>query len=136
MEVQEVYCWDTNDWLLYGCTYTMNGDSVVIDFGCKKRKKYIIADFESGEQDSPFAPVYAQMEKKIQDNAELEAKYQTASDTIESMKAELDKLRKFKSDTEASIAQDARNEVFAQFEDLVGVEAFEALRDACDEMDI
>ena len=76
------------------------------------------------------------MEKKIQDNAELEAKYQTASDTIESMKAELDKLRKFKSDTEASIAQDARNEVFAQFEDLVGVEAFEALRDACDEMDI
>lgn len=136
MEVQEVYCWDTNDWLLYGFTYTMNGDSVVIDFGCKKRKKYIIADFESGEQDSPFAPVYAQMEKKIQDNAELEAKYQTASDTIESMTAELDKLRKFKSDTEASIAQDARNEVFAQFEDLVGVEAFEALRDACDEMDI
>ena len=33
---------------LYGFTYTMNGDSVVIDFGCKKRKKYIIADFESG----------------------------------------------------------------------------------------
>lgn len=136
MELGEVYCWDTSDWLLYGFTYAMDGDSVVIDFGCKKRKKYVIADFDEGEQDSPFATVFAQLEQKIHDNAEWEAKYQTASDTIASMKTELEELRKFKTETENTAAQNERDEVFAQFEDLVGVEAFEALRDACAEYDI
>lgn len=140
MEAYEVYCWDTNDWLLYGFSYTMNGDSVVIDFASKKRKKYIIADFDEGEQASPIAAVFAQMEQKIQDNAEWEAKYQTASDTIASMETELDTLRKFKSDTEASIAQSEREskqeEIFAQFEDLFGLDEFEALRDNCDDYDI
>ena len=136
MEAYEIYCWDTNDWLLYGFTYAMDGDSVVIDFDSKKRKKYVIADFDEGEQASPFAPVFAQMEQKIQDNAEWEAKYQTASNTIASMETELDELRKFKSDTESAIAQSERDEVFAQFEDLIGVEAFEALRDACADYDI
>lgn len=136
MEAKEIYCWDANDWLLYGFTYEMNGDSVAIDFESKKRKKYIIADFDEGEQNSPFAPVFAQMEQKIQDNAEWEAKYQTASDTIASMENELDKLRKFKSDTEASIAQNERDEVFAQFEDLAGIEAFENLKDNCADYDI
>ena len=136
MEAYEIYCWDTNDWLLYGFTYAMDGDSVVIDFDSKKRKKYVIADFDEGEQASPFAQIFAQMEKKIIDNAEWEAKYQTASDTITSMETELDVLRKFKSETESTIAQNERDEVFAQFEDLIGVEAFEALRDACDDYDI
>ena len=49
----EVYCWDRNDWLLYGFGYKLNGDSVVIDFESKKRKKYTIVDFDEGEQPSP-----------------------------------------------------------------------------------
>lgn len=135
-EANEVYCWDTNDWLLYGFTYEVNGDSVVIDFESKKRKKYVIADFDDGEQDSPFAPMFAQMEQKILEGAQWEEKYQNASDTITTMETELGVLRKFKNDTESAAAQSAREKVFSQFEDLVGVEAFEALRDNCADYDI
>lgn len=135
-ELNEVYCWDSSDWLLYGFTYAVDGDSITIDFDSKKRKKYVIADFDEGEQPSPFAPVFADMEQKLRDGAEWEAKYQTASDTIASMETELGKLRQFKTDTETAIAKGERDAVFAQFEDLVGVEAFEALRENCMEYDI
>lgn len=135
-ELNEVYCWDSSDWLLYGFTYAVDGDSITIDFDSKKRKKYIIADFDEGEQPSPFAPVFADMEQKLHDSAEWEAKYQTASDTIASMKTELGELRQFKTDTETAIAKGERDEVFAQFEDLVGVEVFETLRENCMEYDI
>lgn len=134
-DANEVYCWDTNDWLLYGFTYSINGDSIVIDFESKKRKKYVIADFDEGEQPSPFAPVFAQMEQKIQDGAQWEAKYQTVSDTISTMETELGELRQFKATTESAALESAREKVFAQFEDLVGVEAFEALRENCAEYD-
>lgn len=135
-ETKEVYCWDTNDWLLYGFAYELNGDSIVIDFESKKRKKYVVADFDEGEQVSPFAPMFAHMEQRILDSAQWEEKYQNASDTITTMETELSELRKFKADTENAAAQNARDEVFAQFEDLVGVEAFEALRDNCADYDV
>ena len=131
-ELSEVYCWDTTDWLLYGFTYAIDGDSITIDFESKKRKKYIIADFDEGEQPSPFATVFETMEQKIHENAELEAKYQTASDTIMSMETELGELRQFKTDTENAIIEGEKDEVFAQFEDLQGVEAFEKLQEARD----
>lgn len=136
MDIKEIYCWDSNDWLLYGFTYEMNGDNVVIDFSSKKRKKYVIADYDEGEQASSIAPVFAQIEQKIQDNAEWEAKYRNVSGTIESMKTEINTLRKFKADAEAAVLQGERDEVFAQFEDLAGVEAFETLKDNCAEYDI
>lgn len=140
-EAMEVYCWDTDDWLLYGFPYSVNGDSVNIDFKCKKRKKYVIADFDEGEQDSPFAPVFEQMEQKLHDNAEhaveIEEKYQAASDTITNMESELKELRQFKSDTEQAIVKGEREaemaEVFAQFEDLAGIEAFENFKSECEE---
>lgn len=132
-DVQEVYCWEVSDWLLYGFHYEMNGDSVVIDFESKKRKKYVIADFDEGEQPSPFVQVFAQMEQKLHDDAEWEAKYQTASHTIESMEEELDQLRQFKQDTVEAQAKADLDAVFERFTDLNGVDAFEALRTACDE---
>lgn len=135
-ESNEVYCWDSNDWLLYGFPYTISGDSISIDFGCKKRKKYVIADFDEGEQVSPLGVVFAEMEQKLREAAELETKYQSASDTIASMETELDELRQFKIDTESAIAKGERDEVFARFEDLVGIEAFENLREKCMEYDI
>jgi len=134
-DLHEVYCWDVLDWLLYGFTYTVEGDSITIDYESKKRKKWVIADFDEGEQPSPFAPVFALMEQKLRDNAGWEAKYQTASDTIASMETELGELRQFKTDTETAIAKGEREKVFAQFEDLAGVEAFENLREHCMEYD-
>jgi hypothetical protein len=135
-DASEVYCWDTFDWLLYGFTYNVNGDSISIDYDSKKRVKYVIADFDEGDQSSPFASTYELMKKKLQDNTELEAKYQNASDTIASMETELSELRKFKADTENAIEKDRRDEVLAQFNDLTGVEAFDNLCEHCMEYDV
>lgn len=132
----EVYCWDSNDWLLYGFAYTVDGDTITIDFESRKRKKYIIADFDESEQPSPFESVFANLKQKLCESAEWEAKYQTASDTIMSMETEVDELRQFKIDTETVVARGERDNVFAQFEDLNGVEAFENLRENCMEYDI
>lgn len=136
IEAGEVYCWDRNDWLLYGFTFSVDGDSINIDFESKKRKKYVIADFEGREQASPIAPVFELMENKLKDYAEIETKFNAASDTITSMKAELDELRQFKADTENAVAMSEREEVFAQFEDLVGIEAFENLKGDCMKYDL
>ena len=122
MDANEVYCWDTNDWLLYGFTYSANGDAITIDFESKKRKKYVIEDFDAGEQPSPFAPVFEQ----------LEAEYQAASEKVTAMETELGELRQFKQDADEKAAKQARDEIFAKFEDLVGVEAFDALKQNCD----
>lgn len=136
LEANQVYCWDTGDWLLYGFTYTMDGDNVRIDYESKQRKKYVIADFDEGEQASPFADVYAKMEQKIHENSELEAKYQTASDTITTMESELGELRKFKADADKARREDELTHMFEEFSDLVGVEAFEALRENNDDYDV
>lgn len=136
IEAGEVYCWDTCDWLLYGFAFSVDGDAVAVDFGSKKRKKYVIADFEGGEQLSPIAPVFELFEDKMKGYADIEAKFNTASDTIASMKTELDELRQFKTDTENAIAEGEREKVFAQFEDLNGIEAFEKLREECMNFDL
>lgn len=135
-DIQEVYCWDTNDWLLYGFTYETDGDSIIIDYVNKKRKKYEIVDFDEGEQVSPLVQVFEMLESKIQNSTDLEAKYQKASETIVSMETELGELRKFKADTETAIVKNKKNEVFAQFKDLDGVEEFETLKENAINYDI
>ena len=124
-----VYAWDCSDWLLYGFRFSADGDRIVIDFDSRKRMKYAIVEFDEGEQSSPFMAAYTQMTEKLGDAVQWESKYQTASDTIASMETELEDLRQFKADTENEALQSAREAVFARFADLVGVEAFDALRD-------
>ena len=128
-ELNEVYCWDTTDWLLYGFSYAVDGDSIKVDYESKKRMKYVIADFDEGDQASPFAPAFELLQKQIAENAEWEAKYHTASDMMASMEEELGTLRQFKSDTESAQMQEKRDEIFGRFDDLVGIEAFENLRE-------
>ena len=134
-DAKEVYCWDTVDWLLYGFTYSMDGDAIIIDFESKKRKKYAIVDFDEGNQPSPFAEVFAQLEEKLKDSSEWEAKYNDASSAMESMQTELSELRQFKADTDKATADAEREAILSQFEDLAGIEAFELLRDNCSEYD-
>lgn len=136
-EALQVYCYDAEDWKLYGFAYTMNGDNVVIDFESKKRMKFAIVDFDEGEQAAPFAGVFGEITKQYTENdTQWSEKYQTASDTITSMENELGTLRQFKTDTEEAALAVARDEVFAQFEDLVGVEEFDALRENCAEYEL
>lgn len=136
-EALQVYCYDAEDWKLYGFAYTMNGDNVVIDFESKKRMKFAIVDFDEGEQAAPFAGVFEEITKQYTENdTQWSEKYQTASDTITSMENELGTLRQFKTDTEEAALAVARDEVFAQFEDLVGVEEYDALRENCAEYEL
>ena len=136
-EALQVYCYDAEDWKLYGFSYSMNGDNVVIDFESKKRMKFAIVDFDEGEQPAPFAGVFEEITKQYTANdTQWSEKYQTASDTITSMENELGTLRQFKTDTEEAALAVARDEVFAQFEDLVGVEEFDALREHCAEYEL
>ena len=133
-DLSEVYAWDDEDWLLYGFTYTMDGDAVTVQFETKKRMKIVVAPFE-GEQASPFSTVFAQMGEKIAANAEWEAKYQTASEAMATMETELGELRTYKANVERAEAdakaKAERDAVFAKFGDLEGNEAFEALKNDC-----
>ncbi len=130
MDAAEVYAEDReNDWNLYGFHYSMDGDRVVIDFTCKKRKKYSIVDFDEGEQIAPAGKLFELANKRFSEiNTEWAEKYQKALDTAAANDAELSALRKFKADAERTVEQDKRNELFDKFEDLNGVEAFETLR--------
>lgn len=128
-DAKMVYCWDTTDWLLYGFQYEMNGDHVVVDFDNPKRMKYVIAEYDEGELTSPFASAYEEMKEKAACVAELEDKYQEASNTIESMQEEINELREFKAATETSIEVNKREELFELFDDLSELEAFNELRE-------
>lgn len=136
IDASMVYCEECDDWKLYGFSYSMNGDSVVIDFESKKRMKWIIADFNEGDQDSPVDAMFTELDQKIADNAEWESKYQSASDTMASMQGELNELREYKMNAETKAAEAARNSLFAMFEDLEGNEAFEELKKNCEQYDI
>lgn len=134
-EVSEVYCYDAGDkWNLYGFGYSMNGDNAVIDFESKKRKKFSIVDFDMGEQKSPVLSLFETMSNYISESsAQWEEKYQSANDTITSLNSELSELKEFKNQIEVSQAKADRDAVFAQFEDLIGVDAFESLRQSCED---
>ena len=131
-DVSMVYAWDATDWLLYGFSYTMNGDVVVVDFDSKKRMKFTIVEFNEGDiQNSPFAYTYEQVtefaETANKTISYLESKYNAASEQIDAMNAELNDLRQFKSGVEAASDQAQRDELFEQFTDLNDVEEFAAL---------
>lgn len=140
-EAHEIYCWDREDWLMYGFKYEMNGDSVVIDFTQKKRKKYVIADFDEGEsQASPFATDYALVANAYKEVADSRDTYKSMlgekTESYAKLEVEVDDLRKFKSDIESAQKQAERDSVFKKFEKLNGVEAFENLKEHCEDMTI
>lgn len=131
LEAGEVYCYDVEDWLLYGFKFEKNGDGVIIDIESKKRKKYSITDFDEGEQKSPFSEVFSMLEEEIAKNAEWKSKYQKAAEDIEVANAELSELRKYRDDNENAILEAKKNEIFEQFSDLNGISEFETLRENC-----
>ncbi len=137
-DLAEIYCWDCTDWLLYGLTYQLDGDTVVIDFESKKRMKYAVVPFgeEEGEQPSPFAPTFEKMREITEENQETEDEVNQLREAIDALNEELALLRDFKAETEEAIAKNAREELFADFADLNGVEAFEELRINCEELSL
>lgn len=128
-DVMEVYCYDQEDWHLYGLSYSMNGDHVVVDFESRKRKKTAIVDFDDGDTNVTFAAIYSLLTARFEENKSKWAeKYQDASAKAEDMESELNELRQFKSDIDQSVEQHKRDEIFAQFADLAGIPAFDELQ--------
>lgn len=127
-----VYVFDRKDWNLYGFNYSFNNDEPVVDFDSKRRMKWAIVEFNGAEQPSVLLPIFSEFEKKIDESKEFEQKFNEAEKTIESMNAELNELREFKAQTEKANMDHQRSELFAMFEDLNGIEAFEALKENSD----
>ena len=148
-DAMEVFCYDMEDWKLYGLQYSMNGDNIVVDFESKKRKKFSIVDFDEGDAELSYKAMFdviveASVSAKASTmNAEFEAtkteleeKYNAASDTIKNMNTELDELRQYKQEQLASKRTADEDAVFAMFTDLNGIEAFETLKGNCSELSI
>lgn len=128
-DAKEVYCWDSEDWLLYGFRFDVVGDEVVIDFESKKRKKYAIVDFDEGEQESPFVQVFNAMKEKIASLTSIEQKYEEKSADFDRMESELNELREFKMNSIAEATKREHDAVIDKFsKSLSGDESFEALR--------
>lgn len=141
VEAKMVYCWDCVDWLLYGFAYEMNGDKLVIDFDSKKRMKFVIVEFDEGEeQNSPFAGIYEKMKDSIDKSndkiSDLESKYQAEAEKVSEMEGELQELRQYKSDVEHATAKAEREELFAQFADINEIEEFVELVANSDNYDL
>lgn len=131
----EVYVEDSEDWKIYGFSYSMDGDNVVVDFASKKRMKYAIVEFDEGEQAGVVASVFEMAAQKFNElkatNENTQAKYDEMSGEMQEMKAELESLRKFKADADNAEALAERNDVFGRFSELAGIEEFEDLRENC-----
>lgn len=153
IELSEVYCWDSEDWVLYGFTFTMNGDNIEINFDSKKRKKVQIVDFDEGDKVFSIAEITNEIYTKTsshtentvteklttafeQTKSELEEKYNSATATINSMNLEISELREFKEQRLSAERQAQVDAVFAQFEELGDIEAFEALKQNCENLSI
>lgn len=128
-----VYCEDfSEDWALYGFAYSMDGDNAVIDFESKKRMKWTIVEFDEGTQVLPVNPVFDMAVQKYTENdSAWKQKYEEATANVESMNAELAELREFKQNADKEAEDAKRNDVFAQFTDLEGIQEFDALKDNC-----
>lgn len=148
-EKSEVYCYDTQDWILYGFAYSVSGDALSVDFASKKRKRISVVDFDGGEAEpaSQFtleevgkvfaAKKEAEMTAQFaQEKGELEEKFRVASEKIASQDAELNELRAFKEERIEMDREEREQEVFAMFPDLDGVEAFTNLKAECGDMTI
>lgn len=144
-----MYCYDTQDWILYGFAYSVSGDALSVDFASKKRKRISVVDFDGGEAEpaSQFtleevgkvfaAKKEAEMTAQFaQEKGELEEKFRVASEKIASQDAELNELRAFKEERIEMDREEREQEVFAMFPDLDGVEAFTNLKAECGDMTI
>lgn len=144
-DTSEVYCYDCEDWKLYGFAYSMNGDNVVIDFDSKKRKKFSIVDFDEGCADFDYKCAFETYGNAIVafKNAELsrlqnesDEKFNQATQLITDLKTEISTLKEYQKAKQSEERKNAEDELFERFAELNGIEAFEVLRTSCAEMEL
>lgn len=130
IENHQVYCMDTVDWLLYGFTYTVDGDAITIDWDSKSRKKFDIVDFEGGDTTANVgSAVFEYVAKQLTDSYSAVQEYESRKAEFEAAKEELETLRQFKKDADTEAAKAERVAIFERFPELAGIDEFEALRE-------
>ena len=129
---------------VYGFPFSMNGDLPVVDFDAGKRMKLAYVEFDNGEsaeQEEPVMPGrFEEIEAKYTENdkawSEKYAALEADFNALKESTADIEELRSFKANAEQAEAEAKRAEVFANFEDLEGNEAFEALKENSAELDL
>ena len=138
------YAEDTRNGNVYGFPFTMDGDNAVVDFNAGKRMKHAFVEFDEGQQaeadETPMPGRFEEIEAKYAENDKAwSEKYEALEKEFNALKestADIEELRAFKADAEKATAEAERNEVFEQFSDLEGNEAFEALKEGCSEYSV
>lgn len=140
-ETNEVYCWDRQDWKLYGFTYSVDGDVVDVDFACKKRKKFSIVDFiDNTDKDVSFQNVVKDVfdlivESKDKVISELSSDFDTYKTDYSTPNTDVEELKSFKENVLKEQRLEDEKSIFEQFnKDLSGVEDFETLKANCKEL--
>ena len=128
-------------------TDTTIPDSIVIepDYDFEHVTGGPIVDFDEGSADFNYKYAFESFGNVIvaSKDAELatvkadsEAKYAEATETIASLQSEIDGLKTYRKSKMDEERKNAEDELFAKFEELVGIQAFEDLRGNCAEMSI
>lgn len=129
-EASQVYVEDVTDWNIYALPFTMEGDRVEVDFTQKTRMKLAVVPFEDGAGADPMAGLISTFSTRYAENDKRwTEKYQELNEKFSAMEEEVAQLRKFEEDTKGETLRAQRQEILDRFEDLSGVEAFEALRE-------
>ena len=116
VERREVYAEDTTDYRVYGLMFEMNGDTPVIDFESRRRKKMEYVDWAEGSAEFSLQRVVEEVTERF-------------SEKIEELERENEELKKFKNERLDGDRRKQNSDVFSQFADLVGNDKFEALKE-------
>lgn len=109
----EVYAHDCTDYTLCGFSYSVNGDTVTIDFDSKKRMKWAIVEWVEGSADQA-GELFSKLHQIDCDNTEL--------------RHENKELNEYKVQKEQEMFDAEKSKIFEAFSDLEGNEEFEALK--------
>lgn len=115
----EVYVYDFADGKLYGFSYIMNGDNVVIDFDSKKRMKISFVEFDNGVEQTIFSDIFSKFNEKKK-----------------ALDIELGELTEYKQNAEKQQHKNDADKVFSKFADLEGNESFVSLKSKFEEYSI
>lgn len=151
MSQNTVIAYDRKDnYTLYGFTYSINGDNVVIDAESKKKKRIDYVDFDEGTTGSfsfkdiaaaevgPAIKAYGKCasDKFAAERDELNGKIESYAAEVEKLNGTVSELTEYKNGVIAAQRKADTDALFAQFNDLNGIEAFDSLRENCGEMEL
>lgn len=137
----EVYAFDRADeYKLYGFNFTVDGDSVAIDFESKKRKKFEVVDFQEGLSEFSIIPKEALeyevkvAEKKIEDKftkeqSDLKQQYSNLENEVKS-------LRDFKDLKSTEERNEQESKLFNSFSSELTDEEMSALKNKANEFSL